>query len=220
MRSPRLNPGQYAPLQLPMISSKPNLSRLPYFNHSHIIFQEAVNHVTKKLFYGEPVYHWRPWAFGTASPTTRNSNLDVDIEHFYAPVIHPITGKTITIYQKLVKDPVTRYIWSTAFGKEFGNMDQGDENTKTPGTCSIFVMTHKEIRHIPQDRVVTYARLVVGFRPKNEDPNCVTIKTGGNLIKYPGELTTRTADMTTAKILWNGIIITKGARFMGLDSFA
>ena len=89
-----------------MISSKPNLLLIPYFNHSHIISQEAVNLVTEKLLYDKPVYHWTPRAFFTASPTTRNSNLDVEIEHFCAPFIHPITGKTITKYQKLVKDPV------------------------------------------------------------------------------------------------------------------
>ena len=96
-------------------------------------------------------------------------------------------------------------------------MAQGDDKTKTPGTCSIFVMTHNKIRHIPQDRVVTYARLVVDFRPQKDDPNRVRITASGNLIKYPGEITTRTSDMTTAKILWNSILRTEGDRFMGLD---
>ena len=96
-------------------------------------------------------------------------------------------------------------------------MAQGDDNTKTPGTFSIFVITHNEINHIPQDRVFTYARLVVDFRPPKDDPNRVRITAGGNLIKYPGEITTRTADTTTAKVLWNSILSTEVARFMGLD---
>ena len=96
-------------------------------------------------------------------------------------------------------------------------MAQGDDKTKTPGTCSIFVMTHNEIRHIPQDKVVTYARHVVDLKTQKYDPNRVKIAASGNLIKYPGELTTHTADMTTAKILWKSILSTKGARFMGLD---
>ena len=90
-------------------------------------------------------------------------------------------------------------------------MNQGDDKTKTPGSWSIFIMTHNEIRNIPQDRVVTYARLVVYFRPQKDDPNRVRITAGRNLIKYPGDLTTRTAYMTTAKILWNSILSTKGA---------
>ena len=141
----------------------------------------------------------------------------MDIEHFCAPVIHPITGKTITKCQKLVKDPVTRDIWSTAFGKYFGNMAQGDDKTKTPETCSILVMTQNKIRHIPQDRVVKYSRLVVDFRPQKDDHNRVRITAGGNLIKYPGELPTRTADMTTTKMLWKIILSTEGAQFMGLN---
>ena len=129
-RSPRLNPGQYALIQSPMISSKPNSSQIPYFNHSQIISQEAVNLVTEKVLYSKPVYHWTPQAFVTAIPTTRNENLYVNIENFCAPVIHPITGETITKYQKLFKDPVTRDIWSAAFGKEFFNMAQGDDKTR------------------------------------------------------------------------------------------
>ena len=72
-------------------------------------------------------------------------------------------------------------------------------------------MTHNEINHIPQGRFVTYALLVVDLRPQKDYPIRVIIIAGGNLIKYPGELTTRTADMTTSKILWNIILITKGA---------
>ena len=40
---------------------------------------------------------------------------------------------------------------------------------------------------------------------------------GGNLIDYPFELTTRTADMVSSKILWNSVISTDGARFASAD---
>ena len=40
---------------------------------------------------------------------------------------------------------------------------------------------------------------------------------GGNLTKYPGKLTTRTADLTTLKLLWNSVISTDDARFAALD---
>ena len=54
---------------------------------------------------------------------------------------------------------------------------------------------------IPNDRVVTYTNIVVNYTPQKDDPNCVRITAGGNLIIYPGELTTRTADISTSKIL-------------------
>ena len=40
---------------------------------------------------------------------------------------------------------------------------------------------------------------------------------GGNLIKYPGELTTRTTDLTTTKVVWNSVLSTEGARYACLD---
>ena len=78
-------------------------------------------------------------------------------------------------------------------------------------------MSHNEIKQIPCDRTVTYARIIVDYRPQNDDPNRVHITVGRNLINYPGELTTRTADLTTAKILWNSTISTPGARFACAD---
>jgi hypothetical protein len=40
---------------------------------------------------------------------------------------------------------------------------------------------------------------------------------GGNLINYPYELTTRTADMVSAKIMWNSVVSTPGAKFGGAN---
>ena len=126
-------------------------------------------------------------------------------------------GETISSYKKLARGPVTRDTWTTSLGKEFGNIAQGDHKTGEKGTNCVFVMTHDQIRTIPKDRVVTYARIVVDFRPQKEDPNRVRITAGGNLIQYPGELTTRTANLTTSKILWNSVVSTEGAKFMGID---
>jgi hypothetical protein len=40
---------------------------------------------------------------------------------------------------------------------------------------------------------------------------------GGNLIEYPYELTTRTADLTTSKVMWNSVISTPGSRYICAD---
>jgi hypothetical protein len=133
------------------------------------------------------------------------------------PVVHPVTGENITKYQKLAKDPVTSEVWTTAFGKEFGTIAQGDLKTNTPGTDSIFILELHEIPNIPKDRTVTYPRVVVDYRPQKEDPNRVRITTGGNLIIYPGELTTRTADLTSSKSLWNSGVSTTRAKCMCVD---
>jgi hypothetical protein len=142
-------------------------------------------------------------------------SYNVPIDHYANTVVHPVTKETITKYIKLANDPVTREVWTKAFCKELGRLAQGYNDTK--GTETIFFMTHDEIKAIPKDRTVTYARIVVDYRPQKEDPNRVRITIGGNLINYPGELTTRTADLTTAKILWNSTISTDGARYACAD---
>jgi hypothetical protein len=40
---------------------------------------------------------------------------------------------------------------------------------------------------------------------------------GGNLIQYPGDVSTRSADLTTSKCLWNSTISTEGAKCLCLD---
>jgi hypothetical protein len=49
------------------------------------------------------------------------------------------------------------------------------------------------------------------------DPHRIRITAGGNHINYPGELSTRTADITTSKLMWNSILSTEGAKYMCLD---
>ena len=138
-------------------------------------------------------------------------------DHFCAPITHPVTGESITSYNKLMRDPTLAPVWARAFGKEFGNLAQGDDLTQTPGTNAIFVLTHDQIKSIPRDRTVTYARVVVDYRPQKQDPNRVRLTAGGNLINYPDELTTRTSDLITTKILLNSVVSTPNAKFMCID---
>ena len=139
----------------------------------------------------------------------------VDLQEFCAGVVHPVTNETITKYQKLIDDPLLRDTWTKAMCKELGRLAQGYDGTE--GTDTIKFLTHEEIRAIPADRTVTYARIVVDYRPQKEDPNRVRITVGGNLIDYPYELTTRTADLTTTKIMWNSVLSTPDAKYMCAD---
>ena len=158
-----------------------------------------------------------PQQYSNAATAALTQPPDMHTTHFCAPVIHPVTGASINKYATLMRDNGLRDIWQRAFGKEFGNLAQGDDLTGTPGTNTIYVLSHEEIKNIPRDRTVTYVRIVIDYRPQKADPNRVRLTAGGNLIEYPYELTTRTADLTTAKILWNSTISTEGARYMCLD---
>ena len=68
-----------------------------------------------------------------------------------------------------------------------------------------------------EGKTPTYARIVVDLRQQKSDPNRVRITAGGNLIKCPGKLTTRTTDITITKIIWNSVISTEGARYGCFD---
>ncbi len=54
---------------------------------------------------------------------------------------------------------------------------QGDTATNTPGTDTIFVLTHDQIKQIPRDCTVTYTQIVVNYRPQISDPNRVRLST-------------------------------------------
>ncbi len=141
----------------------------------------------------------------------------LDFEQVAMPMVHLVTGKTISSYKQLMKDPITAETWQTLFGKDFGGMAQGDHKTGQQETKSIFVMTHDKISRIPKGQTITYVRIVLDFRPQKLDPYCIQITAGGNLIKYPGKLLTRTANLTTSKLMWNSVLSMKDAWYMCLD---
>ncbi len=40
------------------------------------------------------------------------------LQHYANPMVHPVTGETISSYKKMMQDPATAEVWQTAFGKE------------------------------------------------------------------------------------------------------
>jgi hypothetical protein len=83
--------------------------------------------------------------------------LPTIFEHFASPIVHPITGETISSYIKLMNDPARAEIWQTAFGKDFEGMAQGDNKMGQKGTNPMFVMTHDEIKQaVAAENFFTY----------------------------------------------------------------
>ena len=119
-------------------------------------------------------------------------------------------------YQKLLKQDSTREIWTLAMCKEMGTLYQGYKGL-FEGTNTFFFMSHDEIRDIQTDKTVTYAHIVVDYRPKKDDPNHVRLTVRGNLLNVPGDLINTTADLTISKILWNSVLSTKYACFACID---
>jgi hypothetical protein len=82
------------------------------------------------------------------------------------------------------------------------------------GTNIIFFVDKSKI---PADRKVTYGQIVCLVRPQKQETHRTRLTVGGNLIDYPFDVSTPTAGITTAKILFNSVVLTPNAKFMGLD---
>ncbi len=167
-RSPRLRKmaQQTHDTRLPKPNHKPRYAPIATQLHNHnIISQQALHLLAKNV-----------WDNSNPDFTPRNLRPQeqtnaTNLEHLAMPMIHPTMGETITSYKKLMHDPATKDIWQTAFGKDFGGMAQGNSKIEQQETNSIFVMNHKDILHIPNNRTITYARVVVDFHPQKLDPH-------------------------------------------------
>ena len=102
----------------------------------------------------------------------KNMIVPVKYEHFASPMVHPVTGRTISSYKTLMHDPATAEVWQTAFGKDFGGMAQGCNKMGQKGTNAMFVMNHNDIKQArAAKKFFTYANPVVDYRPQKEDPH-------------------------------------------------
>jgi hypothetical protein len=115
-------------------------------------------------------------------------------------------------YRQLITDPATKEHWLQSSSNEFARLAQGLGNTK--GTDTIFFI---HAHQVPKGKKVTYARFVCELRPHKAEIHRTRITVGGNLIEYAGNVSTRTADLTTVKCLLNSTISTPGAKFLCLD---
>ena len=54
-------------------------------------------------------------------------------------------------------------------------------------------------------------------RPQKAETHCTRLTVGGSLINFPGDVTTPTEDLITAKLIFNSVLSTKNAKFMCAD---
>ncbi len=111
-------------------------------------------------------------------------------------------------YRHLIKHPKYKDVLTKSFSKEIVRLATMTE--------TIFFIQKDAI---PQERQgdETYARIVCVYRDGKKDKYCTRITMGGNLVNYPGDCGTPTADLLTVKLLLNSIISTPHAKFMTLD---
>ena len=82
------------------------------------------------------------------------------------------------------------------------------------GTNTIFFVTKDKL---PSGRTVTYGIIVVKIRPQKAERYRTRLTVGGNLINFPGNVTTPTSDLITAKLIFNSVLSTNNVKFMCAD---
>jgi hypothetical protein len=148
-----------------------------------------------------------------AAPALDDPVFDLDeLEAFANAIIDPDTGESLE-YRHLIKNPKTRDTWLRAAANEFGRLMTGLKRGINGTQTMRFIYKHQ----VPKGRKVTYARFCCDFRPQKDEPNRCRITVGGDRLDYPGEVATKTADMTTIKCLLNSVLSRSKARFMTGD---
>ena len=132
--------------------------------------------------------------------------------HQCLAAVHPDTGKSVE-YTALLKSS-DGHLWEESTCEEIGRLAQGYLPTIPKGTDTLHFIRFDQV---PKDRKVTYLKVAVADRPLKSNPRRVRFTAGGDQIDYPGDVSTKTSDMITAKILFNSVISTSGARFLSVD---
>ena len=112
----------------------------------------------------------------------------------------------------LMKNLEYRELWGKSYGNELGLLEQGMPG-RVERTDTIFFIDKQDIPNVRwQD--VTYGRVVVNYRQKNQDPKITRLTVGGDRVNYPGDCGTPTVNLLTTKLLFSSIDSTLCAKFM------
>jgi hypothetical protein len=139
----------------------------------------------------------------TKKKVIRNNQIIIMPEMANA-VICPETGKSLK-HQELITKLRYKIKWMRSIANEINRI----YNTN--------IIRFIRISNIPKGRKVTYGLFVVDIKDHKEEKERTRLTVGGDQIEYPGDKSTRTAGLTTAKILINSIISPLGAKFLVID---
>jgi hypothetical protein len=151
--------------------------------------------------------HSRSTALAQLMATEYEAARDAHLNHIY----HPVTG-TKESYDSLRSQNPDR--WETSFSNEIGRLAQGVGDRMKSGNENIFFIPR---RQVPHGRKVTYANPVCDYRPLKSDQYRVRLTVGGDRLPYASDAGAPAASLLEAKILFNSVISTPGARFAAAD---
>jgi hypothetical protein len=142
-----------------------------------------------------------------AQPTNRAPHWEEPEQQANA-IIDPTTGKSQEYHH--LRQGQTTDVWIKSFANELGRLAQGVGTRMPTVTNTVFFIKRNEV---PNGRVVTYGRVVCTICPQKEEEHRSRVTIGGNLLTYPGNVSTPTAKITAAKCVINSTISTPGAKF-------
>ena len=162
---------------------------------------------------GPPLQHVAALALANIladTHTTRDSTMPHHLA-LHGNAFNLDTGQ-IAEYRELGQCSNGAFWQASKNADEMGRLAQGYSSIK--GTNTMFYI---RVLDIPCGRKATYLCDNLAFLPEKDNPRLVHWTCGGNKVDYLFNVSTNTADLTTAKLLINSVLSTKNAKFLTTD---
>jgi len=114
---------------------------------------------------------------------------------------NPDTGK-LAEYSELSRSS-DGALWQASNAMEIHRLAQG--HSTITGTNTMFFIP---VSAIPRNKKATYLHIVCVHRPEKEIPHRVRWTVGGDRVEYDSDVSTKTANIVTAKLLFNSVVST------------
>jgi hypothetical protein len=127
-------------------------------------------------------------------------------------VICPDTGKSLK-HSELITLVDCKIQWMKSRANQIGRLAQGLKRG-VKGTNTVKFIKRE---NVPAGRKSTYGYFVVDIKTHKEKKELTHLIVGGDQIEYAGDTSTRTAGLTTTKMLFNSTISIPGAKKLVID---
>jgi hypothetical protein len=134
---------------------------------------------------------------------------------FALPSAHTVIDATTESFEhaQLIRG-ANKDEWIYITANEVSRLTKGFQPHMPIGTDTMRYLHHDQL---PPGRKATHARFVATEQPHKTETTHVRLTVGGNLINYPGKVSTPTSDISTINILLNSVISAHDARFAVFD---
>jgi hypothetical protein len=151
-----------------------------------------------------------------AAATLLNDPTFAASVEFANTAIHPDTDESVE-YKALLNSSAGS-LWVDGTADEIGWLASGNLLSGTTSGTETIHFIH--VSQILQGKKATFLKVVVADKPNKAIKHIVRFTISGDKIDYAGDCSTKTADLTTPKCLFNGILSIPGAKFMNMQRYS